>query len=572
MNVDKAIEAGHAPVVDVTHPVDTDSETLSANAQEGVRRMQATTQVWTKSHLIAAYVMMWIITFVDYAQGGTSGNLTPYVTSAFEQHSLTSYTYVMSGVIGGVLKLPLAKILDIFGRPQGYALSVGLIVLGLIMMAACNNVQTFAAAQIFYSIGSNGLSYTLSIFAADTSHLKNRGFMYGFISSPYLITMWISGPIADAFLKGPGWRWSFGMWAIVTTVVCAPLYILFTINYKKAIKAGIIVPVKSSRTFKESVRYYIVEFDAGGLFLLLAGLVLFLLPFSLYSYQEDQWRSALVISMLVIGGLLLIAFVFYEKYVAPKSFIPYQLLLDRTVLGACILAGVLFLSFYIWRNYFTSFLQVVNGLSIIESNYVVEVYGIGSCISAILSGIAIRWSGRFKWIALYLAVPLQMLGIGLMIHFRRPDVNIGFIIMTQIFISFAGGALVITEQIAAMAATDHQHVAVVIALETMFSNIGGGIGSSIAAAVWTGVFPKRLMELLPEDSLENFASIYGDLSVQLSYPKGSPTRIAIEQAYSDAQKWMNLGGLLFITLALPAVMAWRNIKVKDFKQVKGLVA
>jgi len=59
----------------------------------------------------------------------------------------------MSGVIGGVLKLPLAKILDIFGRPQGFALMAGFLVVGLILMAACNNVQTYAAAQIFYWIG-----------------------------------------------------------------------------------------------------------------------------------------------------------------------------------------------------------------------------------------------------------------------------------------------------------------------------------------------------------------------------------------------------------------------------------
>lgn len=96
---------------------------------------------------------MWIICFVDSTQQNTTGLLTPYVTSAFEKHSLTAYTGVMSGIIGGVLKLPLAKVLDIFGRPQGYALMIAFMTLGLIMMAACNNVQTFAAAQIFYWIG-----------------------------------------------------------------------------------------------------------------------------------------------------------------------------------------------------------------------------------------------------------------------------------------------------------------------------------------------------------------------------------------------------------------------------------
>ena len=59
----------------------------------------------------------------------------------------------MGNIFGGVLKLPLAKVLDIFGRPQGFALTIGCLILGLVMMAACNNVHTYAAAQVFYWVG-----------------------------------------------------------------------------------------------------------------------------------------------------------------------------------------------------------------------------------------------------------------------------------------------------------------------------------------------------------------------------------------------------------------------------------
>ena len=72
--------------------------------------------------------------------------------------------------------------------------------------------------------------------------------------------------------------------------------------------------------------------------------------------------------MIIFGGLLLTAFTLYEKFVAPKTFVPYNLLTDRTVLGANILAAVLFLEFYLWDSYFSSFLQVVNGLSITEAS------------------------------------------------------------------------------------------------------------------------------------------------------------------------------------------------------------
>lgn len=59
----------------------------------------------------------------------------------------------MSSVIGGLSKLPLAKILDTWGRPQGLTLTVVLWVIGIIMMAACNSVEMYAAAQVFSAVG-----------------------------------------------------------------------------------------------------------------------------------------------------------------------------------------------------------------------------------------------------------------------------------------------------------------------------------------------------------------------------------------------------------------------------------
>ena len=96
---------------------------------------------------------MWVIYFVDSTQQGTTQALTPYVTSAFQEHSLTAATGIMSSIIGGISKLTLAKILDVWGRPQGYAVAIVCCTLGIVMMAACKNVETYAAAQVFYWVG-----------------------------------------------------------------------------------------------------------------------------------------------------------------------------------------------------------------------------------------------------------------------------------------------------------------------------------------------------------------------------------------------------------------------------------
>ncbi|KZZ94908.1 Major facilitator superfamily domain, general substrate transporter [Moelleriella libera RCEF 2490] len=548
-----------------------DSQSEDQNAQEGVQQIEAITSVWTTTALKVAYVLIWIIYFLNSLQQGTTSNLTPWVTSAFKKHSLTPTVNIVSNIVGGVFKLTLAKILDVFGRPQGYLLSVALTTVGLIVMATCQSVDMYAAAQVFYWVGYNGLEYCLSIFVADTSSLQNRGLMFAYASSPYIITAWISGPLSQMFLNGPGFRWGFGVFAILTPCITLPLFGLFMQNNQKARQKGLITDRAVTRSLWETIVHYAQEFDMVGLGLLSTGLAFFLLPFECYSREPEGWRSSLIIGFLVTGILLLVAFATWEHFYAPVKFIPYALLSDRTVLGACTLAAVSFASFFTWDSYFLSFLQVVNGLSVAQASYVGNIYSIGCCIWAIVVGLLIRRTGKFKWLALYFGLPLLILGVGLMIKFRQPDVNISYIIMCQVFIAIAGGTLVITEQTAVMAAASHQYVAVILAVESMFAAIGAAVGLTVSAAIWQAVFSEKLREYLPESAMRNFTDIYGRLDVQLSYPMGSPTRIAIQKAYGDGQRAMLIGGTAVLALAVVAVAAWRDINVKNIKQVQGNV-
>lgn len=562
-NLDDSVHSGPDP--------DGDESIVDAHAQPGVQNIEAVTVAWTTTALILAYVIIWLTYFVEGMLSGTTAALTPYVTSAFAQHSLTPTVGILSSVIGGVTNLTLAKILDVFGRPQGYLFCVFLATVGLIMMAACNNVEAYAAAQVFYTVGNNGIQYSLSVFVADTSSLRNRGLMQAFASSPNLITCWLAGPISSAYLKGPGWRWCFGSFTIIIPAITLPLFGLFVYNYYKAKKQGLVPERASQRRSWQSFLYYCREFDAVGLILLSAGVALFLLPFNLYTLQAKGWRSPLTICLLVFGMVLMIVFAVWERFFTPVTFIPYSLLLDRTAFGACILSATLFVSFYCWNSYFSSFLQVVNGLSVTDASYVVQAYTVGSVVCSIAVGLLIHCTGRYKPTCLYFGIPLSILGMGLMINFRRPDGNIGYIVMCQIFISFAAGAIIICDEIAIMAAASHQHIAVVLAVLGMFGNTGGAIGLTVAAAIWQDVLPKKLAEYLPASELPNLPTIYEDITVQLSYEVGSPARIAIQHAYGDAQMLMLIAGTAVWAVGIVAVVMWRDIKVIGIKQTKGHV-
>jgi MFS family permease len=96
---------------------------------------------------------IWLIYVIISLQEVVVRALTPFVTSSFSGHSLTATMTVVSSIIGGLAKLPLAKILDTWGRPQGLTLMLVIWVIGIIMMAVCHNVTTYAAAQVFSVVG-----------------------------------------------------------------------------------------------------------------------------------------------------------------------------------------------------------------------------------------------------------------------------------------------------------------------------------------------------------------------------------------------------------------------------------
>lgn len=56
------------------------------------------------------------------------------------------------------------------------------------------------------------------------------------------------------------------------------------------------------------------------------------------------WKTGYIIAMIVLGFFCLVAFFFWEKYFATVAYLPFRFLKDRTIIGACFLYGIMFLS------------------------------------------------------------------------------------------------------------------------------------------------------------------------------------------------------------------------------------
>jgi hypothetical protein len=75
-------------------------------------------------------------------------SLLPYVTSEWQLHSLLNVVGIVSSSMTAAVYIPMAKVLDVWGRAEGFLLMLSFSVVGLAIAAGAQNLPTFCAAQV----------------------------------------------------------------------------------------------------------------------------------------------------------------------------------------------------------------------------------------------------------------------------------------------------------------------------------------------------------------------------------------------------------------------------------------
>ncbi|KAK8168814.1 MFS general substrate transporter [Phyllosticta citrichinensis] len=546
-----------------------DTESIPSSADDGVRDVEAIVSVWSKWLLIFAYASVYLVSFGNSLEQAATSNLTSYVTSDFSRHPLVSTVSIMSTIIGGVARVPIARLIDTWGRGEGFVAMVtfttlGTQLVGLILMAACTNVSTYAAAQVFYWLGYEGILYVVQVFLADTSTLKNRAIVFAFSSTPYIFTTFAGPAAAQFFQTHLSWRWAFGTFAIITPFMSLPVTFLLFHTKRKAIRLGLIRrrERQQQKPWAKVVKKFLMDLDAVGATLFIAGYAFIFLPLSTLSSKDVSWHSAGLISRIVAGCACFGLFVIWEWRYTPSKLIPYNVVMDRTILASCLLCACVFWCYSCYHTYMSSFLQVVHNLSIRDAGYISNIFSITSCIFGIFVAWAISATGRYKWLG-FVGLPLLLLGTTLMVSASQPNQKLAFLVTCQVLNALAGSTFNITNQMAVMAASSHSHLAVVLALLLLFASIGDSIGTATAGAIWNSSMPDLLERFLPVGSKKDAGAIFGSLKKQLSYAWGSPERTAIIKAYCNTQSRLCFVSACVLPMMIFFVCMWRNLPLRE---------
>ena len=238
-----------------------DDDESSSYKQDGVRRVEAITTAWSKQVLIVMFVLLYLLSFVDSLQQSVQGNLQNFITSSFGQHGLLAATDIVASIIGGVCTLTIAKVIDIWGRCEGFVVMILLMVVGMITKGVSENVPTYAAGHTLYWVGHIGLGYIITVMLADMTTLRNRLILFGIQQTPNIATVFAGPRIADLFYTHANFRWAFYSFCIILVFFAIPIAVIFVYSKRKAIRMGVYPERAKTRTAWESAMYYFVQFD-----------------------------------------------------------------------------------------------------------------------------------------------------------------------------------------------------------------------------------------------------------------------------------------------------------------------
>ncbi|GAM86438.1 hypothetical protein ANO11243_044520 [Dothideomycetidae sp. 11243] len=563
--------------MDNMDPFDEDAESVispprsgNSSPQAGVRRLEAIAATWSRSSLIMAYLGLYLMAYVTSLEGQVTVNLAVFATSAFRAHSLIATVLVVQAVVLSVVKPPMAKIADVFGRFEAFSLCISLCTVGYIMEAGSSNVQTYAASAVFYSAGITGLQILQQIFVADTSDLLNRALVSTIPNLPYLLNVWIGAPIASRILKGPGWRWGYGIWAIVLPVAYVPLAVSLYINQRKADRRGSL-PSRPSMAIpnKQAAKNVWYELDFFGLLLLSAAISMILIPLTLAKNARDGWQNRSIIAMLLVGTICLIAFPLWERNprLAPHAFFPPHLFKNRTVLAGVAIAFFYFMAYYLSVfPYFQSYLLVVQNQSVTAAGHIVQIFTFASTVTSIIISFVIKYTKHYRYFVTAGAC-IYLLGISSMIWYRSEDATTLGLVLCQVALGIGVGLLNVPTQLGVQASASHQEVAAATAAFLTILEIGGAVGSSISGAIWTHNILPKLQQYLPDETRDQAVAIYGNITLaSTGWPMGSPTRQAINRAYQETMTKMLLVAFCACLPLIPLSMMMKNYKLDEINQ------
>lgn len=508
-----------------------------------------------KSGRLLLYVLVASIGLTMFAYAldqGITSQFNVIAASAFSHHAEIGAVNTAAAIIRAISKPFLGKLSDITSRPTCYVVVLVFYVIGFVVAASCNDIGAYIIGISFTAFGKSGLDLLSDIIVGDLTPLQWRAFWSALLSTPFLITTFVNGFIADAMIPDH-WRWGLGMFAIMMPVLLIPaIWTLYGVQ-RRADKLGAISFGESGMARREGIRVRsgkdymnlawkgVIEIDLAGLILLGLGFSLILLSLNLAKQAKGGWNNPSMIAMLVVGFVILGLFAAFEVWVAPKPVMSSRMFRNRAFICALITDTFSQTASATRNNYFSSYLYVTKDWS----NYVWTIFlGITTlvlCFLGPVGGLIHRATHRYKSL-MVIGATLKLIGYCILLTpGTRSTQSTTALAISQVLLGF-GSFQVIGARVGSQASVPHEDLSSAIAMVSLWSTLGSSVGYTIAATIWTDRMIPYMQEEMPGVPAKTINTIYGSIkTLRTKYEWDDPIRQGAIRAYT------RVNGIIFVT-------------------------
>ncbi|KAF2006923.1 fungal trichothecene efflux pump [Amniculicola lignicola CBS 123094] len=341
----------------------------------------------------------WSIQFIGTVTAVCTGSMCAYLGWVLPANTLllinadigpsTNLNWVATiWTIGSAIGfLLVGRLSDIFGRKwmvMGTSL-LGLI--GCIIGATANNINTLIGANLMNGIAAAG-QLSFGIVLGELVPNKQRGPIVTLVfmsSLPFAVF----GPIiARLFIQNTsaGWRWSYYLGIILSGITV----ILYQFLYHPPTYDQLHVHGKTRwQQFK--------ELDFVGIFLFIAGTIVFLIGLS-WGGTTYPWKSAAVICSIILGGLTLVAFAIYETYIFKGTpLMPSRLFKKLEYVAIVGVATLGAMVYYALTILWPTILGTIYTTDSLKIGWASSVVGGGILLGQLFGGFALSYMPKVKW-------------------------------------------------------------------------------------------------------------------------------------------------------------------------------
>jgi len=527
---------------DPRKPVDEEAADVSAPApgpggsapgEEEEETVLADDVSTTKTALILGTVYVGV--FLGAIDASIIATLSGPIASEFKSLSLMSWLATAYLIANSACQPISGRLTDIFGRGPGLIFSNVFFAAGNLICGLARNDSVLILGRAVAGVGGGGLMSISTFLASDLVPLRKRGIVQGIGNIAYGSGAMLGG-VFGGFINDNsslGWRLAFLVQVPVSLVSAVLVFILVK------------VPPKISN------RSYLSRIDFPGAFLIMTFLVFLLLGLNAGG-NSVPWTHPLVLSTLPLSLLTFAGFLAWESR-SKLPIIPVRLLVDRTVLTACLTNLFCTMALMMTLFYIPLYLQVL-GYSASDAGLRVLFSPLGVSISSVGCGIIMKRTGRYLALGI---VALLLFCAGFVAATTLDSDSPVWVPFLVFFLLGAGyGAMLTVTLLACIAAVDQSQQAVITSATYAFRSVGGTVGITAASTAYQNILRQRLWDRFHDwpGAAEEIARIRDDLGEIGKLPAGWYPGVIASFMEAFRGVWVTALGLSVLALICVSLM------------------